>query len=100
MTLGPLGCRSPSTGSTDVGKIIIKAAADSVKKVTMELGGKNPLIIWKDVDIKQVSCQHHELLASSSGAVHPKSGSGCCNHGHAPVSASLACQKRVRRSRK
>ena len=39
-----------------MGKIIIKAAADSVKKVTMELGGKNPLIIWKDVDVKQVSC--------------------------------------------
>lgn len=49
------------TGSTEVGKIIIKAAADSVKKVTMELGGKNPLIVWKDVDVKQVS---HGLTAS------------------------------------
>ena len=40
------------TGSTAVGQIIIKKAADSLKKVTMELGGKSPLIIFEDADIE------------------------------------------------
>lgn len=39
------------TGSTEVGKIIMKEAADAVKPVSLELGGKSPLIVWKDVDI-------------------------------------------------
>lgn len=39
------------TGSTEVGKIVMKTAADSMKRVTMELGGKSPLIICDDADI-------------------------------------------------
>jgi aldehyde dehydrogenase (NAD+) len=40
------------TGSTLVGRIIMKAAADSnLKKVTLELGGKSPNIIFNDADI-------------------------------------------------
>lgn len=37
------------TGSTEVGKIIVRAAADNLKKVTLELGGKSPAIVFKDV---------------------------------------------------
>ncbi len=37
------------TGSTEVGKIIVKAAAGNLKKVTLELGGKSPTIVFKDV---------------------------------------------------
>src|ERR1700689_4754209 len=36
------------TGSTEVGKIIVKAAAGNLKKVSLELGGKSPNIIFKD----------------------------------------------------
>lgn len=39
------------TGSTAVGKRIMKNASDSLKKVTLELGGKSPNIIFKDADI-------------------------------------------------
>jgi len=39
------------TGSTDVGKIINKAATDSLKRVTLELGGKSPVVVLPDVDI-------------------------------------------------
>ncbi len=39
------------TGSTEVGKLIIKAAAGNLKKVTLELGGKSPNIILSDMDI-------------------------------------------------
>ena len=37
------------TGSTEVGKIIVRAAAKNLKKVTLELGGKSPAIVFKDV---------------------------------------------------
>ncbi len=39
------------TGSTDVGRDIMKMAADTVKKVTLELGGKSANIILDDADI-------------------------------------------------
>ena len=47
----PLVDKIAFTGSTEVGKIIMKEAADAVKPVSLELGGKSPLIVWKDVDI-------------------------------------------------
>lgn len=39
------------TGSTEVGKIVMRAAAADMKKVTLELGGKSPLIICDDADL-------------------------------------------------
>jgi succinate-semialdehyde dehydrogenase/glutarate-semialdehyde dehydrogenase len=39
------------TGSTEVGKILMKQASDSVKKVSLELGGNAPLIVFDDADI-------------------------------------------------
>ena len=39
------------TGSTEVGKIIQRSAADSIKRVTLELDGKNPTIVLEDADI-------------------------------------------------
>jgi len=39
------------TGSTEVGKIIQRGAADNLKRVTLELGGKSPNIILKDCDM-------------------------------------------------
>src|SRR5271156_2173963 len=38
------------TGSTEVGKLIVKAAANDLKKVTLELGGKSPNIVLDDAD--------------------------------------------------
>lgn len=40
------------TGSTEVGKKILRASADNLKKVTLELGGKSPNIIFPDADIR------------------------------------------------
>jgi len=40
------------TGSAAVGKIIVKQAADSVKRVTLELGGKSPNIFFADADFE------------------------------------------------
>ncbi len=41
------------TGSTDVGRIILKAAAGNLKKVSLELGGKSPFIIFPDADLER-----------------------------------------------
>ncbi len=41
------------TGSTRVGKILLKQCADTVKKVSMELGGNAPFIVFNDADIDE-----------------------------------------------
>lgn len=41
------------TGSTEVGKILMKQSADTMKKISLELGGHAPLIVFEDADIKK-----------------------------------------------
>ncbi|OUX53097.1 MAG: NAD-dependent succinate-semialdehyde dehydrogenase [Pelagibacteraceae bacterium TMED287] len=43
------------TGSTRVGKLILKKAADKVQRVTMELSGHSPFIVFDDVDLNKVT---------------------------------------------
>ena len=43
------------TGSTRVGKLILKKAADKVQRVTMELSGHAPFIVFDDVDLNKVT---------------------------------------------
>lgn len=43
------------TGSTAVGKILMRQCADTVKKVTMELGGNAPFIVLKDADLDEAA---------------------------------------------
>ncbi|GAA5078178.1 aldehyde dehydrogenase family protein [Roseibacterium beibuensis] len=43
------------TGSTAVGKRIVAAASDTLKKVSLELGGKNPQVIFPDADLDQAA---------------------------------------------
>ena len=43
------------TGSTRVGKIILKKAAEKVQRVTMELSGHSPFIVFDDVDLEKVT---------------------------------------------
>lgn len=40
------------TGSTEVGKEIVQSAADDLKRVTLELGGKSPVLIYDDADLR------------------------------------------------
>ena len=40
------------TGSTEVGKTVMREAADTLKKVSLELGGKSPNVIFADADLK------------------------------------------------
>ena len=47
----PLVRKVSFTGSTPVGKLLIKQAADTVKRVSMELGGNAPFIVFDDADL-------------------------------------------------
>ncbi|HUR44709.1 MAG TPA: aldehyde dehydrogenase family protein, partial [Candidatus Saccharimonadales bacterium] len=40
------------TGSTDVGRILVKASAGNLKRVSLELGGKSPNIVFADADLE------------------------------------------------
>lgn len=56
--IGEALCRHPGiakislTGGIDTGRLIMKQSADSLKKVTLELGGKAPLLIFDDCDFE------------------------------------------------
>ncbi|MCR9487604.1 aldehyde dehydrogenase family protein [Vibrio alginolyticus] len=50
------------TGSTEVGKGILKQSAESLKKVTLELGGKSAHLVFEDADIKQAA--QHACIAA------------------------------------
>ena len=57
-TVGAEMCTNPMvdkvalTGSTETGRAVMKMAADTVKKVTLELGGKSPSIVLDDADLE------------------------------------------------
>jgi phenylacetaldehyde dehydrogenase len=57
------------TGSTQVGKIINKAATDTLKRVSLELGGKSPVIVFPDVDINTVIGGAANAIFFNSGQV-------------------------------
>jgi len=60
------------TGSTEVGKIIVKAAAGNLKKVTLELGGKSPAVIFKDAGNLEAAIQ------GAADAIFFNHGQCCC----------------------
>lgn len=43
------------TGSTEVGKVLMKGAADTVKKISLELGGNAPFIVMDDADLEKAA---------------------------------------------
>lgn len=43
------------TGSTEVGKVLMKGAAENVKKISLELGGNAPFIVMNDADLEKAS---------------------------------------------
>jgi len=59
------------TGSTEVGKLIVKAAAGNLKKVSLELGGKSPAIVFPDAPIDQA-------VSGTASAIFFNHGQCCC----------------------
>ena len=59
------------TGSTEVGKLILQAAAGNLKKVSLELGGKSPNVVFKDADLDQA-------IPGAASAIFFNHGQCCC----------------------
>jgi phenylacetaldehyde dehydrogenase len=59
------------TGSTEVGRLILQAAAGNLKKVSLELGGKSPNVVFGDVDLDAA-------IAGSASAIFFNHGQCCC----------------------
>lgn len=59
------------TGSTEVGKIILQAAAGNLKKVSLELGGKSPNVVFKDADLDTA-------IPGAASAIFFNHGQCCC----------------------
>jgi len=51
MTANPIVRKISFTGSTEVGRLLLRQSADTVKKVTLELGGNAPFLIFDDADL-------------------------------------------------
>ncbi len=51
MTRNPLVRKLTFTGSTEVGRMLMRQSADTIKKISLELGGNAPFIVFDDADI-------------------------------------------------
>ncbi|MGE5722560.1 MAG: aldehyde dehydrogenase family protein, partial [Sphingomonadales bacterium] len=58
------------TGSTEIGKLINKNATDTLKRVTLELGGKSPVVVLPDVDVEATA-------GGAAGAIFFNAGQVC-----------------------
>src|ERR1700752_4412698 len=59
------------TGSTEVGKLIVQASAGNLKKVSLELGGKSPAIVFPDADMDAA-------INGAANAIFFNHGQCCC----------------------
>ena len=71
------------TGETATGRAIMAAAAATIKRVGLELGGKSPNIIFADVDIDQAA-------AEAVGSVFANAGQDCCARSRIIVERQIA----------
>jgi len=78
----PLVRKIVFTGSTAVGKRIMRLCADQLKPLTLELGGKNANIVFADADLERAA-------ASAPGAAFDNSGQDCCSRSRVLVQRSV-----------
>ena len=70
------------TGSTDVGKRVMAGAAQQVKRVTLELGGKSANVVFADADLEQAA-------AAAPYGVFDNAGQDCCARSRILVQRSV-----------
>jgi betaine-aldehyde dehydrogenase len=73
------------TGSTEVGRAIAAGAAQTIKRVTLELGGKSPNIVFADADLEAAA-------AAAPMAVVGNAGQDCCARSRVLVQKSVVDQ--------
>jgi betaine-aldehyde dehydrogenase len=69
------------TGSTEVGRSVMEGAAGTIKRVTLELGGKSANVVFADADLEQAA-------AAAPYAVFDNAGQDCCARSRILVEAS------------
>ncbi|HEX5173563.1 MAG TPA: aldehyde dehydrogenase family protein [Gaiellaceae bacterium] len=70
------------TGSTEVGQEVMRGAAATVKRVTLELGGKSANVVFADADLERAA-------AAAPYAVFDNAGQDCCARSRILVEASV-----------
>jgi acyl-CoA reductase-like NAD-dependent aldehyde dehydrogenase len=70
------------TGSTEVGQRVMEGAARTIKRVTLELGGKSANVIFADADLEKAA-------SSAPGAVFGNAGQDCCARSRILVQKSV-----------
>ena len=70
------------TGSTEVGRAVMRAAAGTIKRVTLELGGKSANVVFADADLERAA-------AAAPGAVFGNAGQDCCARSRILVERSV-----------
>jgi betaine-aldehyde dehydrogenase len=70
------------TGSTEVGRRVMQGAAGTIKRVTLELGGKSANVIFADADLERAA-------ASAPYAIFDNAGQDCCARSRILVQESL-----------
>src|SRR5204862_7323524 len=70
------------TGSTEVGRRIAEGAAATIKRVTLELGGKSANVVFADADLERAA-------ESASPAVFGNAGQDCCARSRLLVERSV-----------
>ena len=70
------------TGSTEVGSRVMEGAAKTIKRVTLELGGKSANVIFDDADLERAA-------AAAPGAVFGNAGQDCCARSRILVQKSV-----------
>jgi len=71
------------TGSTEVGRSIAASAAGTIKRVTLELGGKSANVVFADADLERAA-------AAAPGAVFGNAGQDCCARSRILVEEAVA----------
>jgi betaine-aldehyde dehydrogenase len=70
------------TGSTEVGRSVMEGAAATIKRVTLELGGKSANVVFEDADLERAA-------AAAPYAVFDNAGQDCCARSRILVQASV-----------
>jgi len=70
------------TGSTEVGRLVMQGAAATIKRVTLELGGKSANVIFEDADLERAA-------TSAPYAVFDNAGQDCCARSRIIVQRSV-----------
>src|SRR5687768_13345735 len=70
------------TGSTEVGRRVMEGAAGTIKRVTLELGGKSANVVFADADLERAA-------AAAPGAVFGNAGQDCCARSRILVERSV-----------